>query len=260
MKTLFNRALILLSSAQMFFSVATVAASATDNKPVEHVSQPHSKYIETTLGEIQAIDYGLTETELTRYYEIMQGPLGRWYRNLDPTWVLGFASETEKERRHFAALAAEMEFQRVENELAFNRAFSEAVAARTTASSMIDDALWARRKAPGITPHANAGRENRRWSLFVDGGCFACDSVVQEELRSVGLASVDIYLANMADDESIRRWAQRLGIDVDAVKARRITLNHDVGAFSNQLSAEDSVVVFYQGPFGPIRRSVDKKR
>jgi len=254
MNTLFSRALILVLSVQVFSVTAAVAGSAADSEYETHVSLLRTKHIETTYGAIQAIDYGLTETELTRYHEIMQGPLGRWYRDLDPTWVLGFASETDEERRHYAALAAETEFRRVENELAFNRAFSDAIAARTTASSMIDDALWARRRAHGVLRDINADDETGRWSLFVDGSCISCDGVVQEELRAAGLASVDIYLANMTDDASIRRWAQRLGVDVRAVKARRITLNHDVGAFSSQLDASDTVVVFYQGPFGPVRR------
>jgi len=248
MKTLIRTPWILI-----LFVLVVSGASATDSQ-VE-TSMKDNERVVTDHNLIRAADYGLTDIELSRYHEIMKGPLGRWYRDLDPTWVLGFASETEEERRHYAAIVAEMEFRRVDNELAFNRAYSEAIAARSKGTPMINETQWQTSKTRNpadLFARIDTVESSRRLSLYVDGGCEDCDERVMQKLHAAAGTPVDIYLANMEDDQAIRKWAQRLRINAEAVKARELTLNHDAGQFAAQI-ANDRVVIFRNGPDGPMR-------
>ena len=50
--------------------------------------------------EVMGFDgWGLTDEEVARYNQIMEGPRGNWTPNLDPIQVLGINADTEAERR-----------------------------------------------------------------------------------------------------------------------------------------------------------------
>ena len=74
-----------------------------------------------------AEDWQLTEEEWQRYQRLMQGPSGRWYRELSPPAVLGLNAATWVEQQHFARLTAQQEHDKITRELAFNQAFTAAL-------------------------------------------------------------------------------------------------------------------------------------
>ncbi|WP_425928714.1 TIGR03759 family integrating conjugative element protein [Pseudomonas sp. NyZ201] len=193
------------SSIQQLTSEATLS----QNKPDEKAAQ----------------EWGLTSKEYERYLEVMQGPRGVYSPGLDPLTALGIEARSDTERRRFAELQIQAERQRVDRELAYQRAYDEAY----------------QRLFPGIkaieisaSPSAQAGSSgpalegNGRLALFVKDDCVPC--IDQVKRLQASQTPFDLYfVGSQNDDERIRRWAILAGIDPSSVKSRLITLNHDQG-------------------------------
>lgn len=84
----------------------------------------------------QATVWGVTPEEWQRYLTLKQQARGVWSPGLDPLTTLGVEADTDHERQRFAELLVRQEYQRLEKELAFQRAY---------------DAAW-QRLYPGLTP------------------------------------------------------------------------------------------------------------
>ncbi|UTU48593.1 TIGR03759 family integrating conjugative element protein [Mergibacter septicus] len=74
----------------------------------------------------QAIEWGLSKEEWQRYEKLRNGERKFWSPNLDPLTILGIEAKNDIERKKYAQLLAKKEFERVEKELAFQRAYDEA--------------------------------------------------------------------------------------------------------------------------------------
>nr|WP_298411650.1 TIGR03759 family integrating conjugative element protein [uncultured Halomonas sp.] len=171
--------------------------------------------------------WGLDQQEYRRYEAIMAGPRGIWSPNLDPLTALGLEARSEAERQKYAEQLVKTERQRVEAELAFQRAY---------------DAAWQRLYPDDmpINAFSTKGGVDATQSIF--GGnpetplqrlnvvvaledCARCDATVTRLLRS-GTA-MDIWIVDSGgDDRRIRQWAATLGIAPERVRAGDITLNH----------------------------------
>ncbi|MCL2897157.1 TIGR03759 family integrating conjugative element protein [Brenneria tiliae] len=172
---------------------------------------------EKPLSELSSAQHwGLTPEEWTRYEQLKRGERGIWSPDLDPLTTLGVEAATDAERRKYADLLVEKEFQRVEKELAFQRAY---------------DAAW-KRRFPDVLPVAAASlptaHEDSRLAVFVSENCPACDTRLSILLQSGH--PLDLYLVDSNNDDArLRRWAVSKRIDITRVKRREITLNHDGG-------------------------------
>ncbi|OJN86780.1 integrating conjugative element protein [Escherichia coli] len=125
---------------------------------------------------------------------------------------MGVEADTDHERQRFAELLVRQEYQRLEKELAFQRAY---------------DAAW-QRLYPGLTPLKTTSASTTRVSLFVKDDCPPCDSLLRTLLAQQ--RPLDIWLVNSeGDDNRVRRWAMAHGIDAKLVSEHSITLNHDAG-------------------------------
>jgi len=200
---------------------------------------------------IRAEDYGLTEADVDAYYTIMEGPYGRWYRDLDPTWVLGFASETDSERQRFAEIVVQMEHARVERELAFQRAYDAIWQERRATYPLIDPARWSGLQEMRALIDGNGTRSvsairgdatNQRLAVYVHSDCAACD--VTPVLKEAGDRVVDIFVAGVSTDDEIRTWAEKQKIDPMHVQKRKITLNHEDGEFTEHIETGETFAVF----------------
>lgn len=167
-----------------------------------------------------AKDWGLREDELSRYRELMEGPLGIYSPNLDPLSALGIEARSDEERRRYAEMQVQAESRRVEKLLAYQRAYDEA---------------W-QRLYPGMqrvnlsdtVPGNAAVRSGGRMTVFVKEGCTACVQLVQR-LQTSG-TGFDLYMVDSRqNDARIRDLAKRMGIDPAKVRSGAITLNHDGG-------------------------------
>ena len=99
----------------------------------------------------QATASGITPEEWQRYLMLKQQVRGVWSPGLDPLTTLGVEADTDHERQRFAELLVRQEYQRLEKELAFQRAYD---AAR-------------QRLYPGLTPLKTTSTSTSRVSLFV---------------------------------------------------------------------------------------------
>lgn len=192
---------------------------------IHNSSTPTSRSRSTTIersDEQSAREWQLSSEEWARFQALMQGPLGVYSPGLDPLTALGVEARSDEERRRYAELQVRAETHRVEKLLAYQRAYDEA---------------WQRLHPdmprvilPGAEPAFSPVTTvtDGRPALFVKDDCAACDRIAQR-LQAAG-TDFDIYfVGSHADDDRIRNWAQRIGIDPARVRSRNITLNHDAG-------------------------------
>lgn len=174
-----------------------------------------------------AQEWGLTSKEYERYQEVMQGPRGLYSPGLDPLTALGIEARSDSERRRFAELQVQAERQRVERELAYQRAYDEAY-------QRLFPGMKAIEISSSPTAHSSSSASgpalegSGRLALFVTDNCLPC--IDQVKRLQASQAPFDLYfVGSQNDDERIRRWAILAGVDPSNVKNRQITLNHDQG-------------------------------
>ncbi|MGL4725372.1 MAG: TIGR03759 family integrating conjugative element protein [Scandinavium sp.] len=195
--------------------ISTAQGADETTTPITH--SPDTPLVTTQ----SAHDWGLTTLEWTRYQQLKRGERGIWSPALDPLTTLGVEATTDAERRHYADLLVEKESQRVDKELAFQRAYDKAWKRRFPVLSPVNDVS----SAPDVPV-------NRRLAVFVREGCTACDHTVSGLLKAGN--PLDIYLVDSnGDDTRLRRWGVTHHIDVARVKRRDITLNHDGGRWEH---------------------------
>ncbi|MCI1021475.1 TIGR03759 family integrating conjugative element protein [Pseudomonas putida] len=177
-------------------------------------------------GDNVAREWGLTSKEYERYQEVMQGPRGVYSPGLDPLTALGIEARSDSERRRFAELQVQAERQRVDRELAYQKAYDEAYQRLFPGIKTIEiSASPSAQAASGSGPVLEG---NGRMALFVKDDCLPCIDQVKQLQASQ--TPFDLYfVGSQNDDERIRRWAILAGIDPSSVKSRLITLNHDQG-------------------------------
>lgn len=200
----------------------TLQTQQTEQK-LGSANQSYSSITESTqkkYQEEQASHWGITEQEWQRFEEIKKGPRGHWSPNLDPLTTLGIEAETDAERQKYAELQVKMEFERVEKELAYQRAYTAAF----------------KRLYPNRLPVENLGKPkatnssmsmatSQRFSVFIKQNCAACNKHVKDLQKTN--ASFDIYMVDSNNDDSaIRKWATNVGINPQKVLSKSITLNH----------------------------------
>jgi len=174
-----------------------------------------------------AQEWGLTAKEYERYQEVMQGPRGVYSPGLDPLTALGVEARSESERRRFAELQVQAERQRVERELAYQRAYDEAYQRLYPGIKAIEISSSPTAR-PGSSASGPVLAGSGRTALFVQDDCLPC--IDQVKRLQAAQTPFDLYfVGSQSDDERIRRWAILAGVDPSNVKSRLITLNHDQG-------------------------------
>jgi len=175
-------------------------------------------------NEEQAREWGLTSQEFSRYQTLMQGPRGVYSPGLDPLTTLGIEARSAEERRRYAELQVQAERQRVNKELAYQRAYDEANARMFPGEKVIQISS----PSAGLNGSKPALQGDGRLSIFVKDDCPPCIAKVQDlqaQRRAFGL----YFVGSQGEDEHIRRWAILAGIEPKNVRSRQITLNHDQG-------------------------------
>lgn len=158
-----------------------------------------------------AVVWDLSAEDWRRYGQLMRGRRGTWTPDADPLLVLGAHARSEAERRRFAEAFVLAEHERVEGELAFERAVQ---------------AAWAR-LFPGrlrLAEPGSGGDPADRYALVVDRHCADCRRTVRDYLR--GGVPVDVYVRGAADDADLRAWASAHGVGASDVIGGRVTVNH----------------------------------
>ena len=175
-------------------------------------------------NEEQAREWGLTSQEFSRYQTLMQGPRGVYSPGLDPLTTLGIEARSAKERRRYAELQVQAERQRVNKELAYQRAYDEANARMFPGEKVIQISS----PSAGLNGSKPALQGDGRLAIFVKDDCPPCIAKVQD-LQAQRRAFDLYFVGSQGEDEHIRRWAILAGIEPKNVRSRQITLNHDQG-------------------------------
>ena len=195
-------------------ALAGFAAGAPGAEPAES-ARAEASVIESRRAA--AAVWRLSAEDWSRYEALMRGRRGVWTPGADPLLVLGAHARTEAERRRFAEAFVRAEHERVEGELAFERAVQ---------------AAWARLfpGAPRLVSHspAPAGTRPERYALVFDRDCEDCAATVRA--YAGGAVPVDVYVRGAADDAALRLWAWSHGVRAADVRAGRVTVNHDDGS------------------------------
>ncbi len=238
----------------LFPVVGVVPTAAVAEKSVVETSLLENKHRQSSVDKTQqkkfrAQDYGLSDADMEHYETLMLGPYGQWYRDLDPTWVLGFAAQSESERERYAAIVVQMEHARVERELAFQRTYDRVWRSRTGEHPIIDRDRWDELASVQamVKEHQEATEKHlkgRRLALFVEYDCTECD--LEPVLAAARNKPIDIYVAGTSSDDEIRSWAMTQGISATKVRQRSITLNHAEGLFDSKVDANERMVLFWR--------------
>ncbi|OOF59738.1 TIGR03759 family integrating conjugative element protein [Rodentibacter myodis] len=218
------KSLLLFSFVSLSLSSPVLADLAPQNTPLtkQITSQPQISTQQqtqmTSSMEDKWTEWGLTEQDWRQYETLMkQGARGIWTPNIDPLTALGVEANTEEERMHYARLLAKKEFERAEKEIAFQIAYTKIF------NELYPDTL------PFKVGDSQIQSGNiRRIIYFTRIDCKACVIDMMKLLNYAGDTQVDIYVVDSKkDDSKIRDWALANHINVEKVKKRQITLNHD---------------------------------
>ncbi|WP_432413703.1 TIGR03759 family integrating conjugative element protein [Pantoea allii] len=211
MKTTLTAVLILLP----LWALASTAQTPAVNSRVAPLQENTSSSLST---QQQAQQWGLSDSDWSRYQTLMKGERGIMSPGLDPLTALGVETDNSAERRRLAELWVKHEYQRTEKELAFQRDVNAAwlrLYPETLAVNMGTNAA-------GIA-HDTQGR----LALFLKENCSRCDARLAAVLADN--RPVDLYLVGIESDDGLRAWAVKHNIPVEKVRSRQITLNHDNG-------------------------------
>ena len=159
--------------------------------------------------------WGIEASDWERYRTLMTGRRGLWSPDADPLLVLGAHARTPAERRRFAEAYVMAEKERVEGELAFERAVGEA-----WARLYGGEAMFASSSAGGPDVAGNGWAV--RYAVAVDAGCVACRALVERFWN--GTRPVDFHvLGTGGRDAALRAWVRALDVDVSRPG---VTVNH----------------------------------
>ncbi|WP_275234808.1 TIGR03759 family integrating conjugative element protein [Pantoea ananatis] len=211
MKKTLTAVLILLP----LWALASTAQTPAVNSRVAPLQENTSSSLST---QQQARQWGLSDSDWSRYQTLMKGERGIMSPGLDPLTALGVETDNSAERRRLAELWVKHEYQRTEKELAFQRDVNAAwlrLYPETLAVNMGANAA-------GIA-HDTLGR----LALFLKDNCSRCDARLAAVLADN--RPVDLYLVGIDSDDGLRAWAVKHNIPVEKVRSRQITLNHDNG-------------------------------
>ncbi|MDP8189080.1 TIGR03759 family integrating conjugative element protein [Pasteurella skyensis] len=190
---------------------------------IQQLAESKLKSSESLQNKDEWSEWGLTHEDWIHYKKLKEGPIGIWTPNLDPLTTLGIEAKTESERRRFAELLAKVEYARAEKILAFQLAYDKAFA------RLYPNQLPFRTNESGTIHSTSSAIDRVIYFTRSDCGKKCSDDL----LRLIDFAKsypIDIYLIDSKQkDETIRKWAIDNKIDIQKVRSRQITLNHDKG-------------------------------
>ena len=218
--------------AVLILLVGAMPLCFADKQAVEQSRYQYSAEQKSNSQNTEPKEYevwGLTRKDWTSYQSLMQGHRGILSPNLDPITALGVESNTQSERRRFAEIHVRFEKQRVEKELAFQRAVDQAWTRFYPKAQLID--MNKIEQGQVAMSEQKAEQLKGRLLFFTTvKPCSSCDNALSALLEQVNKGrQLDIFIESAKSDAQIREWAKVHAIPLLQVRSRNITLNHDKG-------------------------------
>ena len=213
-----------------------VSGTHADSLPsvAQEVKITHSKARQSKEATFNAERWQMSIQEWTRYEQLMQGPRGRWSPNLDPLIVLGIHAENDQQRMRYAEMQVRVEYERITQELAFQKAF------RTAFARLYPDLLPIMNQRLAHTEGLITASQTRNTRIlyFPTVDCTSCKLTITRLvnlLKDHRVQGVDIYLLDAKTEDEVRQWASKQQIPLAWIQTGRLSLNLDQGVF-NQLT------------------------
>ncbi|MDG6897869.1 hypothetical protein A6A19_07755 [Actinobacillus delphinicola] len=201
-------------------TVNAIQAKAINTATTQSIHQNTS----TNETEPAYLQWGLDKEDWTEFQKITQDVRQYWTPHLDPLTTLGVSTDDPVKRMKYARLLAKKEHDRVERELAFQRAYDKAFKELYPREQMFD---MSKIHSTSNTPE-KVGRI-RYFVRLID--CATCSEDFKRLQQAYPTSPIDIYFVGKATNEGIREWAKAENIKVADVNSGTITLNYDRGAW-----------------------------
>lgn len=235
-------------------ALATCAVHASE--PATQSAAVRSAMDPTVVSANEAKRWGLDTTEYQRYLSIIEGPLGRWNRTIDPVMALGMFAETDVERRRYAERYAQQEFELLTRTQAFERAYRDAFQRLYPHAQIIASEHMAeyyahqsqKRQGSRVPDFLRALQTGDRLLYFPEFTCDDCQNAVaqlQAVLARNAHLQVDVYIRGIDDAPSARAWASQNRVDVGLVRQGRITVNVDDGTYTKLNARSQHATSYY---------------
>ena len=227
-----------------FIGATSVWAENTENKTslTEEAKNAISQFLNSSEQQSKqaAGEWGLSEEEWSRYQKIMkEGSRGIWSPNLDPLTTLGIEAASDAERMKYARLLARKEYERVEKEIRFQVIYDAVF------KELYPDVMPIRTESTATTNNLNNTSSRLLFFTRIED-CSKCETTLRKLLTAN--REVDIYLIDSeGNNNKIQDWAVKHHIDVNKVRNRQITLNHDNGLWLNYANGKMPAVFQVQG-------------
>jgi integrating conjugative element protein (TIGR03759 family) len=231
-------ALVIAASATTSARAAEVGSQQTQSTRIETVRTDQTALSRSDIARAQA--WGLSQTEWRRYQSLMQGIRGSVSPDtISPIEVLGIHARDAAERQRYAEVWAQSTWEDAERILAFQRAYVEAGRKLYPGAQLIDPSRLPKNddQTAGLQPRD-------RVLFFTRPNCDPCDALLARLLARIEqIAGVDIYLAgiNPGDDQTVRDWAAKHGIEPEWVRSRKVTLNFESGALATLTDGQGEI-------------------
>ena len=187
-----------------------------------------SKSKVATAQSNKAKSWGFSSDEWKQYESIMLGPSGIWYKNLNPTEVLGINAKSQSEREKYAELVVQQRHDRLERELAFERATQAAWKKLYPALKPVKDfdlTPFSPLKQQALT--VNSGDRLIVFAGINDVSNFAVMPELLAIINTHQKVKLDIFVVGKnVNDITIRTWAKLNQVPMDKVSNGSISLNY----------------------------------
>tara|TARA_R110002167_G_scaffold93474_7_gene250493 strand:- start:5278 stop:6126 length:849 start_codon:yes stop_codon:yes gene_type:complete len=188
----------------------------------------------------QALAWGLSQSQEKRYTMLMQNQSGFFLspkngEHWSPVQVLGINARSDKERKHFADLAAQQQLQYLGKQLAFVQAQSSAYGSLMQQINLkpIDINQIDMKKFSPYNYEPLKLNSGDHFNLFIKTG-EPVRTIMAYLLGKVGKANhLNIYFIGKINDAGIQEWARSQNIPPAMVNSGVITLNFNKGRFEN---------------------------
>lgn len=236
-----------------FLSLAMATAyGANTNQSKDIESQ--STQTRQTQTEERHLQWGLSDSEFSRYEKLMEGIRGSISPDsISPIEVLGIHARTASEREKYARMWAEMMEKDAQRILAFQRAYDQVWEEK--GGDIID--ISAIRPQPETSSRDQVMRqlpkdEAKTLTLITKlESCSECDQKITALLTSLMVdksLQLNVYFSDSENKQTsmIRQWAVKNGVQPELLQSKRITLNHGSSIMKKHQITENQLPVVYK--------------
>lgn len=233
---MFYKTVLCYAVAAILFAPLGISAAGISETPLRPTGTEQNRvrpsWSDVTESRFSREQWNLTESEWQRYLTLMQGVRGSISPNtLSPVEVLGVHARDDQERMQYARLWAKIMRDDAERILSFQAAYDAAWRELNPSGQIIDLA-----NLPRSDVDDQAVQPGDRVLLFLRlEDCPECQALSTRVRRAAheANAQLDIFFTDTEpgkDDKVLREWIARNRFDLDRLKRKKITFNHDRGA------------------------------